>query len=122
DELIPPACFCQPENLHYEIRNLVINKPLRQEYAAKLHDFVTSRWCNAAVAEKYIHIINDNIPQEWMYDPKKLHYFKGYGISNDNLKAFLRSYVMRNGLNALFLDDMPELQAKITEFITKQND
>ncbi len=122
DELIPPACFCLPENLRYEIRNLVINKPLRLEYADKLHDFVTSRWYNAAVAKRFMRIINDQIPGEWMYDPARLHYFKGYGISTENLRAFLRSYVMRNGLNALFLNDKPELLAEITEFITTKND
>lgn len=122
DELIPPACFCLPENLRNEIKNLVKNKPLRLEYANKLYDFVTSHWHNTDVAKKYMRIIKNQIPEEWMYKPEKLHYFKGYGISNEKLRTFMRSYVMHNGLSALFLDDKPELLAEIIEFITAKND
>jgi len=122
DEVIPPVCFCRPENLSYEIRNLVINRELRIESANKLHQFVTTRWHNAAVAERYLSIINDRIPPEWMIDPKKLMYFKGYGISIGNLKVYLRKYVMKNGIEALFLDDKPALLHRVTEFISSQSD
>jgi hypothetical protein len=122
EAVIPPATFCLPENLHYEIRNLVINKALRLENASKLHQFVNSRWNNALVAGRYLQIIRGNIPAEWMYDPAKLSYYQGYGISKENLKLFLRSYVMHNGMSALFLDDKPELLHEITGFITSQGE
>jgi len=122
DEVIPPSCFCRPENLSSEIRNLVTNRTLRIEYADKLHRFVTSRWDSTAVAERYLLIIQDKIPQVWMCDSRELQYFEGYGISNDNLRSFLRKYVMTNGIKALFLDDKPALLHRVTEFITSQSD
>lgn len=122
EKVIPPATFCQPENLRYEIRNLVINKALRLENATKLHEFVTSRWNNTQVAERYLQIIEGKIPGEWMYNPSKLSYYQGYGIGRENLKMFLRSYVINHGMSALFLDNKPELLQQITGFITSQTD
>jgi len=117
EKVIPPAIFCQPENLHYEIRNLVNNKALRLKKASELHQFVTSRWNNVQVAERYLQIIEGEIPEGWMYEPSKLSYFQGYGISRERLRSFLKSFVMHHGKAALCLDDKPELQQQLTSFI-----
>ena len=122
ESVIPPAAFCLPENLCYEIRNLVKNKALRLEYASKLHEFVTSRWNNVQIARRYLDIIKGEIPSEWMYNPEKLTYYQGYGIGKQNLKVFLRNYVRNHGIGALFLDDKPELLKQITAFIVSEGD
>lgn len=115
--VIPPACFCLPENLEFEIKEFVTNKQKRTESAAKLNAFVTENWNSATIAQKYITIIEGKTPSEWIYDPVRIEYTGGYGISKSKLKSFLEQYVSKYGFNALYLDDKPGLKAKYTQFI-----
>jgi glycosyltransferase involved in cell wall biosynthesis len=121
-EVIPPACFCLPENLAFEIKEFTINKQKREEYAQKLNKFVTEKWDSETIAKKYMAIINGDIPREWIYNPQNIKYFMGYGIEKNKLRSFLKQYVSEYGEKALFLDDKPELKTQIINFIQLTHD
>ena len=115
--VIPPACFCLPENLALEIKEFTLNKQKREEYAQKLNKFVTENWSSETIAKKYMTIISGNLPKEWIYNPMDIDYFMGYGIEKNRLRSFLKQYVSEFGEKALFLDDKPQLKTEIINFI-----
>jgi glycosyltransferase involved in cell wall biosynthesis len=121
-DVIPPACFCLPENLNFEIKEFTLNKQKRDEYAQKLNKFVTEKWDSETVAKKYMEIISGNIPNEWIYDPKNIKYFMGYGIEKNKLRSFLKQYVSEFGEKSLFLEDKPGLKTDIMNFIQSTPD
>lgn len=121
ENVIPPSCFCLPENLEFCIREYILNKPKRDKDAEILNNFVKENWSSATVAKKYMDIINGNIPDEWMYDPNDIKYFMGYGLEKNRLKLFLKQYIEIFGEKALYLDDKPNLKSKIIAFLNEPN-
>ena len=119
ENLIPPACFCLPDELSAQIKNLVINKDERNANANKLNRFVTLNWTNDQVASRFMKLIDGTFPADWYIKPQTLTYFQGYGISNEKLKLFIRHYVLQNNLEALYLNDKPGVLQKVKEFITE---
>lgn len=116
--VIPPARFCNPEQISMTIRDMVINKETRKQSAQELNQFVVLNWNSEQVAKRFLQLIEGTYPSEWMYDPGKIEYFKGYGIEKNKLRSFVRQYVMRYGKDALFLNDKPNLLVQISNFIT----
>jgi len=115
--VIPPSCFCMPENLELCIKEYILDKSKRENDAKILNTFVTENWNSTTIALKYIRIIAGDIPAEWKYDPAEIKYFMGYGIEKNKLKSFLNEYIKKFGDKALFLDDKPTLKSKIIEFL-----
>lgn len=117
EDVIPPAYFFLPENLENELKELILNKEQRKEYAIELNKFVSEKWNSTIVAQKYLKIIQGDIPAEWIYDPGQISYFMGYGIEKNKLKSFLKQYVEKYGEDALFMNDKTKIKSRIIEFI-----
>lgn len=117
DGVIPPACFCLPGEVEDNIRELATNPQKRQASASALHNFVIDNWDCAAIAAKFMKIINNEIPKAWIYDPVNIDFFHGYGIGEQKLREFLSLYVEKFGAAALLLDDKPALKKRILDFI-----
>jgi len=115
--VIPPSCFCMPENLELCIKEYILNKSKRENDAKILNTFVTENWNSTNIALKYMRIISGDIPSEWKYNPAEIKYFMGYGIEKNKLKSFLIEYIKKFGEKALFLDDKPTLKSHILEFL-----
>jgi len=120
-EVIPPSCYCLPENMEYELIQYVADKSQRESKSKLLHDFVRENWTNKTIAGKYLQIIHNNIPDEWMYHPDRITHFDGYGIEKNRLRVFLKQYVLKKGRGALFLQDKPHLEGRLIEFIETKN-
>lgn len=114
---IPPSCFCIPENLELELKTLILDKQKRDKMAEDLNGFVRNNWNSKTIASKYLQLIIDDVPPEWFCNPKKSDYFLGYGIEKGKLRSFLKLYVNRYGMKALFLNDKAQLKSKIEDFL-----
>lgn len=116
-DVITPSCFCLPEHVESQIRSYILDPVKRRHDAEVLNNFVKNHWNSKAVAGRYMLILDDKVPQEWMYLPSDISYFLGYGIEKSRLQDFLLAYVAKFGDGALFLDDKPALKNKLLEFI-----
>jgi glycosyltransferase involved in cell wall biosynthesis len=114
---IPPSVFCHPDDVKKNIIDLIENKAKRESLGKKARYFVQNNWAPRIVASRYLKIINNDIPQEWICDPQNIDYIHGCGISEKKLKFIIKSLIKSKGPDSLFLNDKPHLVAKFIKFI-----
>ena len=114
-ELIPPSRYVRPEELCGAIEELAGDAAARQALGAALARFVQERWSRAAVAGRYLELAADRVPSAWRYDPARLRYVHGWGLSEDELRGYVGELVRRCGPSALALDHNPALRERLVE-------
>lgn len=60
--------------------------------------YVRTRWGSAQVAERYLRIVNRDIPPEWMVDPSACRYLQGWGMPDDLRRRAIGAIVRQAGL------------------------
>lgn len=118
-EFIPPSVYCTPEELEEKLRVLIKNKEIRTSIGQESKQFVFNNWESSIVARKYIKLINGNVPENWLYHPKRITYFFGYGQNKKALKQTLHTVVQQHGKEGLHLKNKPELLSAIQAFINQ---
>ncbi len=113
---VPPTEYHHPDNIESAIEKLITDHDYRIELGEKARRFVQKQWAPEKVAERFLRVINDDYPEEWLYDPKDIRYVHGCGISEQNEKLLLERFIGYTGKEGLCLSDKPELENKIIEF------
>ena len=113
---VPQTEYHRPEDIESAIEKLITNQDYRVELGEKARRFVQKQCAPAIVAERFLRVINDDYPEEWLYDPKDIRYVHGCGISEQNEKLLLERFLGYAGKEGLCLPDKPELENKIIEF------
>ena len=113
---IPPSYRCHPDELESAIKKLTIDKSLRLSLGVEAKNFVEKHWTAKEVAKRFLRLIDGNAPSEWIYDPKKIRYLHGAGVSEREIKRNIRSIITTGGKEALQLSDKPELERRFFEF------
>ncbi|MDA0740620.1 MAG: hypothetical protein O2862_01765 [Bacteroidetes bacterium] len=112
----PPVINCHPDEMYDSIKLLIENAQLRNDLGKKCKAYVASRGSNIAVAERYLKVIFDDIPKEWYLDPYEQSYVQGGFQDAEKTKADLSLLVKQYGLDALQINDKPNLKMKFKEF------
>lgn len=120
--IIPPSMFVMPEDIEKAIEKLIVDKEYRVEFGKKAFDFVTENWSAKIVAEKYMKLINNDFPDEWLFDPNKIEYVYGCGLSKKQLISNIKSFCAKKGVKSLCLKDKPHLEKKFLEMINDTSD
>jgi hypothetical protein len=115
DDQIPLVHHCHNDAIESAIEELIIDEKLRVELGKRAQQFVRSRWTPKKVAERYMRLIQGDIPDDWMYDPRNLRYVHGYGPENQ-IRQAVRAVIEMGGKEALRLSDKPELEQRFVEF------
>jgi glycosyltransferase involved in cell wall biosynthesis len=116
ESAIPPSLYCHPQRMKEGIRRLASDPAFRRELGRMAKEYVTANWAPAVVAAKYMRLIQDDVPKEWLYDPTRTEYFLGACISEDGVRATVGGLVKRYGPGVLQLNDKPDLLRKLCEF------
>lgn len=116
-ENMPPSLFVMPEKLELAIERMITEPEFRVSLGNDAYAFVRSVWDPVEVGRRYLRLLNDDIPSEWMYSPDKLAYIGGWGVSKAKLKEFVRALVKRHGISALGLEDKPLLRRSFIHLI-----
>ncbi len=103
DDDAPPSRFVVPEDLEAAIRELVIDGNRRASLGRAARAFVTHRWDSAAVAGRYMRLLDGPVPPAWLLDPNALDYTGGWGISQAERRLALSAFVAACGEQALAL-------------------
>jgi glycosyltransferase involved in cell wall biosynthesis len=119
-EFLPPVHVCHPDDIEEAIEKLIVDVPFRRDLGRRAQAFVESNWSAAKVAERFLKIIQQEVPNNWMFDPAECRYFRGLGVPEERLRSFLRAYIERGGSDALQLSDKPELQQRFIDFAVAQ--
>ena len=113
---IPPSYRCCPDGIESAIEKLTTDKSLRLSLGLEAKYFVEQHWTAKEVAKRFLRLIDGNTPSDWIYDPKKIRYLHGAGVSEHEVKCNLRSIITASGKEALQLGDKPELEERFMEF------
>jgi len=115
-QCIPPSLFCHPDDLEPSIEKMITDMTYRVELGRRAYEFVISHWSAEKVAARYLALIDGDIPEDWYYDPYRIRYLHGCGLSEDKAKQVIKAFINAAGPNALCLRDKPELVRLFTEF------
>lgn len=112
---LPPIVRCDNDVASVEaaIERLINDPEQARAIGARARAFVTTRWSPRAVAANYLRLLQGDADERWTYDPHRLRYPYGAGMSGERLTQFLRDYVGACGKDALVLHDKPELERAV---------
>ena len=115
-EDFPPIHYCNPEEIEGAIERLILDETYRSELGERARRFVEGRWTPVEVARRHLRLIEGTAPASWFYDPARIRYLHGYGLSEARLKTVLREILKQGGSGALQLSDKPELERLFLDF------
>ena len=113
---MPTALFIRPEALENTIERLIVDHDFRDKCAAEAREFIRGYWSPAAVAGRFLSVIDGETPAEWWFDPKNLRYLHGWGAPESKVSSYVREVVDYGGISALQLSDKPELERVFLQF------
>jgi hypothetical protein len=119
----PPSSFapvehCHPDQIESAIRRMITDVPYRLALGQRAHDFVTENWTPRMVAQRYLALIEDRVPDTWLFDPRDIRYVSGTGVPEAVTKAAVRRLVEMRGVGALCVSDKKELEGTLLAFAT----
>lgn len=107
---VPPTVFCHPDEVERSIERLLAERTLREDLGQRARAFVTGPWSAAAVAKRYLRLIEGDVPPEWMLDPRDIRYVEGTGLTAGRGAQVLHAFLATGGRSALCVGDKPELE------------
>lgn len=117
DPEIPPTFYVNPENLMQAVRKMIDDINFRLNLGKSAYNFINNIWCSRTVAKNYLQLIDDDIPLNWLIDPKDLDYYLGWGLSKENWRQQVGEYVAKLGSDALMFNHNPKLKQKVLDEI-----
>jgi len=115
-DMFPPSQICHPDALEEAIEQLVTDEAYRLELGKRARRFVEEKWSAQSVAEKYIRLIDGDIPDEWLANPNDIVYLHGGGLPEEKVREITRNLILSKGVKALQLSHRPELERAFVEF------
>lgn len=112
----PPSQTCHPDNLENAISNLVTNSTYRKQLGEAANQFVRTYWSREQVAQRYIQLLDGDIPADWYLDPMSVTYLHGAGVSEQISKKWIKKLIVVYGISSLGLSHRPDLERAYLEF------
>lgn len=114
--MFPPSQICHPDDLEAAVEQLIVDPVYRENLGEEARDFVKSKWSSERVAERYLRLINDDVPDSWILDPVDVSYLHGAGLSENRVKENIAELVQEYGVAVLQLSHRPDLERAFIEF------
>ena len=114
---LAPSHFCHPDEIETAIEKLIIDPSYRLDLGQRARKFVEENWTARQVAQRYIRLIQGEIPPEWYYDPQDIRYLYGCGITVQQARSTIAEIIQKDGVQALQLSDKPELEQSYLDLI-----
>jgi glycosyltransferase involved in cell wall biosynthesis len=115
-EVMPPSHVCRPEDLADAIRRLASDNAYRRELGERSRRYVAERWTPSAVARRFLTLFAGEAPESWWFDPARVEYTHGMGMSERTAADSIRAVVETSGAAGLGVSDKPELERRLVEF------
>lgn len=122
DIVFPPSYFVDPSEIKPAIRKMIDDRKFRRDLGMRAYTFIRDNWNARKVAENYLLLIGNNIPENWVSNPRDLDYYWGWGLSKDNWREQVGSYISKLGAEALLLDHNPRLKMMVLDEIRRHAD
>jgi hypothetical protein len=116
DGSMPPVEMCEPESLGDAILRLSTDAAHRRDLGEQANAFVTTTWAPSVIAERYVSLMRGEIREEWLFDPRRLRYVRGVGLTEERARGLVAGVIARGGRAALQLADKPEVEQAFVDF------
>lgn len=114
-----PHIICHPEELYSVLRSLLLDRSRLDTVAQDIRAFLDNYgfdWTMDRIEDVLVR------PETYtLTDPAELCYFRGMGVSQDRLRAFLARYMHRYGEEGLFVTDKPQFIRNVEKFLEFQS-
>lgn len=117
DPELPPSLYVDPVDIKQAIRKMIDDREFRLTLGKQAQDFIQNNWGTRKVAENYLRLLEDDIPEHWTCMPMSLPYYWGWGLSKENWRKQVGEYVSRLGSDALMLNHNPKLKQRVLDEI-----
>ncbi|HVT05045.1 MAG TPA: hypothetical protein VHL58_16905 [Thermoanaerobaculia bacterium] len=114
---IPPSYLCHAESVEKAIETLLTDEGLRRDLAQRARHFVETHWSPVEVGRRFRRLIEDDIPPEWWFEPGRIDYLHGWGLTEERLRFVVGKLVEAGGVSALQLGDKPALERAFLNLI-----
>ncbi len=116
----PPSYLIYPskEELKKAIIKLIEDKEFRQNLGKQAQEFVHKNWNAKHVAENYLRIINNDIPEEWYISPYKIDFIYGCCIEDVRRRSLISEYIQKYGKESLCLSDKKDIEMLLLSNLT----
>lgn len=111
-----PVCYRHPQDVEAALEALVRDKAARTDLGDSARAFIEAYWSPKAVARNYMDILEGTIPDEWIYDPAEISYFRGACMPENRAREIVAAVIEQGGVEALQVSDKPRLQRELVEF------
>jgi len=109
-EWIPPSAFVIPGQLHMAVERMVTDPTYRKQLGDAARRYVRERWARSAVAARFVRVLFDDVPSDWVVDAKSVRYMLGSGLSEERVREAVRSVIDAYGEGGLLVDHNPALR------------
>ncbi|UBQ06146.1 hypothetical protein LCC91_03315 [Tepidimonas taiwanensis] len=116
DGMWPPSKICRPDDIEKAIEELIVDVDQRHRLGQEAQKFVREKWNPRAVAERFLRLIDGDIPEAWWLDPQAVTYVQGCGQSETRSRQMIQSLVETYGVPALELEHRPNLRDAFLTF------
>ena len=118
-----PAYQIKPtsDELKKAIIHLIENSEYRQNLGLDAYNFIKRQWSTQAVANRFLRIINNNIPDDWFYNPNKTDFVYGVGCTNTVRQNMIKTMIEYKGVEALCLADKPLVEKRVIDSLSSDH-
>ena len=112
---IPPSDYVEPEDIETILKKYLDDIDYVYKKGEELHQFICSHYDYKIVANNMKKIIDKNIPPNWFYDPMKVEYILGSGVSKKEIYNRIKEIIDNFNSDIFLLNDKPILKQKIMD-------
>ncbi len=116
ESMIPPVVLCTVDCVEGAIERLIIDKKYRLQMGAAARSFVEQQWNTEVVAERFLLLAENKIPQSWWFDPKTINRLYGWGVTDQRSREVIQAIIEHSDVSALHLSNNPVLEQKFIDF------
>ncbi len=117
---IPPTCYCLPEQMEEILADLITNPKKRIAIGRNEQEFVRSNWMAKDVAKKILRLFDADIPDNWLYDPKRSVYLWGAAVNKKRTMEMVCYLIKNHGMKSLQLEKGSRLYKAYYELYKKR--
>ena len=111
---IPPSLYVHPSQMESAIELWVVDEKSRLKVGDAASSFARHNWNIKKVVERYINIVEGDIPLRWYVNPNDNMYDHA-GFPDSNLKILIHNMIDMYGIESLQLSDKSKLAAKFKQ-------
>lgn len=110
---LPPTHYVHPDEVAAELRRLIVDPIYRTASGRRHRSFMETTWAPRAVAERYVRLLRDDIPDDWWVTVDDALSPHGWGLPERVLRETVSTYVASCGKSALCLDHVPDRRDRL---------